>query len=183
MAKAGVKHHPAMVISISGLNDGEYPFSFDEPAAAIGLDDSFEGNVRVSGELRKVSTQFFLTGTIVARYARACDRCLTDVHREISIPVRLFYGHDLADDSRSGENDDVETRSIHAEQESIVLDEDVRQTILLNVPLKTLCSDGCLGICSGCGTDLNTGRCTCNHGGIDPRWAKLAEVFKKNEEE
>jgi uncharacterized protein len=182
MSKAGSKHHPAMEIRISGLNDGEYPFSFDVPAGEIGLGEMFVGNVEVAGTLRKVSTQFFLTGTVRAGYVGECDRCLGEVRRQMTIPIKLFYGPDLGEGSASGEDNDEETRTIGVEQESIVLDEEVRQTIMLDMPLKILCSEGCLGICSGCGADLNKERCTCEGEEIDPRWAKLADVFKKKDE-
>ena len=182
MSKAGSKHHPAMEIRISGLNDGEYPFSFDLPAGELGLDETFVGNVRVAGTLRKVSTQFFLNGTVRASYDRECDRCLSEIHRDVEIPLNLFYGPDLGEGAGSGEENDEETRTIAPEQESIVLDEEVRQTIMLDMPLKMLCSEGCRGICSGCGADLNKDRCTCEGEDIDPRWAKLADVFKKKDQ-
>jgi uncharacterized protein len=67
-----------------------------------------------------------------------------------------------------------------ADEEAIALDEEVRQLILLDVPLKHLCREDCRGICPGCGVDLNAAECTCTKAEIDPRWAKLSEVFRGN---
>jgi len=178
-----MKRHPAMEIHIGGLHDGEYPFAFDVPASAIGLDDTFVDNVRVTGELRRVSTQYLLRSTIQATCARECDRCLIPVRKHIDIPMDIYYRMSTDERSSGGDKDDIEMMTLHPDQESIVLDDEVRQAILLEIPLKFLCSDGCLGICPGCGVDLNKERCKCDESQIDPRWAKLAEVFKKKEEE
>jgi len=182
MSKADMRRHPAMEVQIAGVHDGEYPFSFDVPAAEIGLDETFVGNVKVDGELRKVSTQYFLRSTIRASYLRECDRCLAETRKEVSIPMDIYFRMAL-DGGAAGDDDDIEMRALHHDQEAIALDEEVRQTILLEIPLKVLCSEGCLGICARCGVDLNKERCRCDESEIDPRWAKLADVFKKKEEE
>lgn len=172
-----------MEVQIAGVHDGEYPFSFDISARELGLDETFIGNVNVEGELRKVSTQYILRSTIHASYVRECDRCLAETQKDVSIPMDIYYRMALDERGAGDDKDDIEMRTLHPDQESIVLDEEVRQTILLEIPLKVLCSEGCLGICPGCGVDLNKERCGCEQSEIDPRWAKLAEVFKKKEEE
>ena len=173
MSKAGSKHHPAMEIRISGLNDGEYPFSFDLPAGELGLDETFVGNVRVAGTLRKVSTQFFLNGTVRASYDRECDRCLSEIHRDVEIPLNLFYGPDLGEGAGSGEENDEETRTIAPEQESIVLDEEVRQTIMLDMPTVT----GCENIMMAAA--LAKGRTVIENAAREPEVEELALVLNK----
>lgn len=37
----------------------------------------------------------------------------------------------------------------------------VREELLLEYPLKTLCSEACKGICNGCGRNLNSEACVC----------------------
>jgi len=57
----------------------------------------------------------------------------------------------------------------------------IRDNILLDVPLVLLCNEGCKGICSECGSDLNTNQCECQkEGEVDPRFAVL-KTFKKVE--
>ena len=41
------------------------------------------------------------------------------------------------------------------------IDKDVREEMLLNFPMKVLCSEDCKGICSGCGANLNNQKCSC----------------------
>jgi uncharacterized protein len=52
----------------------------------------------------------------------------------------------------------------------------VEEAILFGLPLIPLCRDNCLGLCPGCGADLNTQKCCCQEQDIDPRWQKLKEL-------
>ena len=176
-----VRERPEMEIRISGLQDGDYPFSFEVPASDIEL-PRFDGNVSVQGTLRKVSTQFFITSVVAGELVGECDRCLAEIRRPVNVPMNLYYVVGLDSRSDSPAEVDAEMRSLHQEQDSIVLDDEVRQTLMLEVPLKMLCKEECAGLCSGCGADLNREECRCEEAPIDPRWAKLADVFRKKDE-
>lgn len=167
-----------MEIRISSLKDGAYPFSFDLPASNIELDESFIGNVTVAGELRKVSSQIVLQSRIEADYRKQCDRCLADVTGHVNVALDLYFreGHGAVPD------EDDQVRHIDPDQDTIVLDDEVRQIILLSLPLKYLCQEECKGLCATCGADLNNGECSCVEAEVDPRWAKLADLFKKDDD-
>lgn len=45
--------------------------------------------------------------------------------------------------------------------ESVVIDQDVRDEILLEHPIRVLCRDDCRGLCPRCGSNLNEGPCGC----------------------
>ena len=49
--------------------------------------------------------------------------------------------------------------------------------VIMNLPMKHLCSENCKGICSKCGKNLNEGECGCPKKEIDPRLAALAELL------
>lgn len=183
MSKEDSKRRPSMEISISSLDDGDHPFAFEAPSLAIGLDDSFLGHVRVEGSLKRVSRQLILTGTVFASYHKECDRCLAEIRRDAEIPLNLFYRTVMhGERPRVEDEDDADIRLIDPDQESIVLDEEVRQIILLDIPLKVLCKEACKGICPRCGVDLNTGTCRCDEPEIDPRWEKLSGLFKREDQ-
>lgn len=182
MPKEDIRRRPAMEIAISSLGDGDHSFSFEVPAEKIGLDESFLGNVKVEGVLRKVSRQIILEGTISTGYLKECDRCLAEIRREETIPLELFYRTTVTGErSRGDDEEDGDIRVIDPDQESIVLDEEVRQTILLAIPLKMLCQEACKGICATCGADLNGEECRCQEPEIDPRWEKLADLLKNKD--
>ena len=52
----------------------------------------------------------------------------------------------------------------------------IKDAILLDLPVKIVCTEDCQGLCAQCGTNLNKGECDCTDDSIDPRWAKLKEI-------
>lgn len=54
---------------------------------------------------------------------------------------------------------------IHMEKVSedlIDLTDEIREALLLAIPSRFKCSDHCKGICTGCGANLNTEKCSCS---------------------
>src|SRR5437879_13900238 len=62
----------------------------------------------------------------------------------------------------------------------VVLDDLVRQEVILAVPFRPQCRADCRGLCRQCGQDLNVGTCACAPP-PDPRWAVLREYVKGKE--
>jgi uncharacterized protein len=44
----------------------------------------------------------------------------------------------------------------------VELDDEIRQEIILDYPMKIICKAECKGLCPNCGQNLNTGECDCN---------------------
>ncbi|MBI5187527.1 MAG: DUF177 domain-containing protein, partial [Nitrospirae bacterium] len=57
----------------------------------------------------------------------------------------------------------------------------IKEQVMLNLPMKPLCSDSCKGICPQCGTDLNEGNCGCSREDIDPRLEVLKRLLEVKE--
>ena len=57
----------------------------------------------------------------------------------------------------------------------------LREQALVSIPLKALCSPDCKGICSECGSNLNTDDCGCSREPVDLRLAVLASLLEKEE--
>jgi uncharacterized protein len=58
----------------------------------------------------------------------------------------------------------------------IELDPIVREQILLALPAYPVCDEGCKGLCTVCGANLNERECGCDRHVPDPRWAGLKDV-------
>ena len=56
------------------------------------------------------------------------------------------------------------------------------EQILLALPLKTICSESCKGLCPHCGQNLNVEQCSCAEPVEDPRWAALKDIRNKLEQ-
>ncbi len=53
--------------------------------------------------------------------------------------------------------------------ETVELDDDIRQMLVLAVPMKFLCREGCKGLCLQCGANLNRGSCGCPPARVERR--------------
>ena len=54
--------------------------------------------------------------------------------------------------------------------------------ILISMPGKTLCKEGCKGICLICGANLNKGECGCDRDILDPRMSVFKDILKNFKE-
>ena len=63
-------------------------------------------------------------------------------------------------------------------QHVLDLTEAVRQHVITNQPMKPLCRQDCLGLCSTCGANRNEDSCSCGEESADPRWASLKQLLQ-----
>ena len=57
--------------------------------------------------------------------------------------------------------------------DSIDIADEIAQQIIMAIPFKHLCSDGCKGLCPRCGADLNKKPCKCSSEGESNPFAAL----------
>jgi len=63
--------------------------------------------------------------------------------------------------------------------EGLLLEDAVREQVLLALPLKVICREDCKGLCPHCGKNLNTEQCSCAEPVEDLRWSALKEIRNK----
>lgn len=93
------------------------------------------------------SGDLLLEGGIKAYATLPCDRCNADFKASLDESFDEVYEYSV---------------------ESIDIEDLVRQALVLAVPAKILCSDGCKGLCPRCGANLNAGPCKCGPGQDGP---------------
>lgn len=166
-----------MKIQVGGLSEGLHEYRLEAPASALGLEENFSGDVTVSLTLEKTGRQILLKAGLETLATFSCDRCLERFATSLSSSYQMYYLLEGADLSNL---DPAEVQYLAPGSTVIDLTEDVRQTILLSVPLKLLCADSCEGLCPHCGKNLNTGPCSCAETAGDPRWEKLRSLRDSN---
>lgn len=131
----------------------------------------------VSGKVRLARNEVFVNGHVDTRVQVECDRCLKPVEMPVNADFELEYipGSDY-EAGRVAELTEEEMSVSVFDGKAIDVDEIVKEQILLTVPSRMLCRENCLGICPECGTDRNSGECSCNTNDIDPRWAALKNL-------
>ena len=125
----------------------------------------------------KVIKDIRLRGILKAGLELQCARCLEPVPQDIAREFELLYrplGADAGRDELSVT--DAEAEIGYYQGEGILLEDVLREQVLLALPLKITCREDCKGLCPHCGKNLNQEQCSCSVPVEDPRWAALKEI-------
>ncbi len=147
--------------------DRSYPPSAFDPEAGV---YTIVEPVRLTFDLFRDHARFHLVGRVSGRLELTCSRCLEPYRLEVDAPFDLMYSPDqenVGDGEIEVADDDLST-AFYRDQ-TIDLGGLMREQFLLALPMKPLCSDACRGLCPACGTNWNTGSCSCSTGWEDPR--------------
>ena len=120
-----------------------------------------------------------IVGNLDATMEVNCARCLDLVTYPVNWPFDLLY-RPLGVDRRAEEVSitEADTEIGYYEGEGLLLEDVLREQVLLATPVKLVCRDDCKGLCPQCGTNLNVETCNCQQPG-DMRWAALSELKNK----
>ena len=120
-----------------------------------------------------------VVGKLDASMEVSCARCLDPVTHKVNWAFDLLY-RPLGVDRRAEEVaiSEADTEIGYYEGDGLLLEDVLREQVLLATPVKLVCRDDCKGLCPQCGTNLNVEICNCQQPG-DPRWAALSELRNK----
>ena len=130
----------------------------------------FRTEVRVNGTVMNTGDSLRVAGTVRTSKQFICDRCLAEGEREIA----LDFSEDYA--KTPGDTDEA----VLYDGDAIILDDLVRDTLLVAEPLRELCKSDCKGLCPVCGQNLNEGQCDCDTFVADPRLAALESLLQND---
>lgn len=164
-------------INVARMAEGEHEYPFSVEPADIGLGPEFKAPVKVHAFVERTGRQYLLTADFSTAVGRECDRCLVAFDKEIEGSYQILYITDPG--SLRSKEDDEEVQILPPDAQAIVLDEDLRQFIALEVPGKAVCREECKGLCPSCGRNLNDGSCSCDTSVPDPRWDALKNLTKR----
>jgi uncharacterized protein len=121
-----------------------------------------------------------LAGELDTALELPCARCLEPVVEEVKRKFDLLYrplGVDAGREELSVTGAEAEIS--YYQGEGLLLEDALREQVLLALPLKVICREDCKGLCPHCGTNLNSGQCSCTEPIDDPRWSALKEIRSK----
>jgi uncharacterized protein len=162
-----------LTINISRLSEGSHLYDFETEPKNLELDDRFADRVFVHAALEKTGRQMLLRAEFRTKSRFTCDRCLDEFENVLSTHYEVVY---ITEESGARSNSEEEVQYISPDASMIDLGEDVRQFLILAVPLKLLCKDDCQGLCPKCGANRNKVNCSCAENDADPRWEVLKKV-------
>ena len=108
-------------------------------------DIKFIKNIHIGCRFIRTGKEIVVDGCIDMQRMITCSRCLNNVEQAKSHNFQLSY-------SRSSLGNYLD------------LNNDLREEVIFNLPMKVLCKPDCKGICPGCGVNLNFEQCKCLRG-------------------
>ena len=111
-----------------------------------------------------------------------CARCVEPVAVPLEGDFDLIFRPETAD-ADAGERSITpdETEIGYYQESGLLLEDVVREQVLLSLPSRTLCMADCKGLCPRCGQNLNQAKCSCEEAPADSRWNALAGLADKLE--
>ena len=152
-----------------------YPVDQFEP------DEAFRvvAPVSLAFDIFKDKQAFRLAGRAQTTLELKCSRCLEPFTAPVDQTFDLRYQPhtvNTGEGEREIEEDDLTTAFY--EHDQIDLGQLMREQFYLALPMKPLCGEDCLGLCTLCGTNLNRETCSCRRDWEDPRLAVLKTLKK-----
>lgn len=115
-----------------------------------------------------------LRGHLHGDFELLCARCLDPIRFHADQHFDLIF-RPAGADAEQGERSisEAETEIGYYEKSGLLLEDAVREQVLLSLPDRSLCRDNCKGLCPHCGENLNVVACKCEEKSVDSRWGAL----------
>ncbi|MES1204551.1 MAG: DUF177 domain-containing protein [Pseudomonadota bacterium] len=143
------------------------------------------GGLNVRGQLLETEGQIFLRGKLQGTLESTCSRCLESARLPIDVPLAVtFLPRDEDSDRHKGDDDaaeDDEEENLDVasyDGDEIDLSPEIRDQLLLSLPITPICREDCAGLCPVCGGNRNQVPCTCRVA-ESPARTPLADVLGK----
>ncbi len=177
-----------MLITIADLEREplHYDISFPPGGIDLGSDVEQQGPLQAAGvaELleehrgpKEIVQDMRLRGTYSGTFQVPCARCLDPVEHPLAGDYDvLFRPVGVDSDDKEHSIGASETEIGYYQDGSLLLEDVLREQVLLSLPARTLCREDCKGICPRCGNNRNNNPCSCEQAPADPRWNALGDL-------
>ncbi|RKY90006.1 hypothetical protein DRQ09_00060 [candidate division KSB1 bacterium] len=162
-----------MKVKLDKLKEGENLLDYRDSPSILDLpEENFSDPIILKGIVEKRGKNYYFKIEIETSGFFQCDRCLVRFKKDIRSSLFVIYSKEHYIQEESRDNFYI----IPDDEDEVDLSKDIRDEILLTLPIKLLCDEDCKGICAGCGADLNVEECRCRKDVIDPRWDVLKKI-------
>jgi uncharacterized protein len=174
-----------MKFVVSELEKEPIEFDLELGLGAIdfGVEAEQDGPLKSSGRAevihehrgpKEIVPDIRLRGLFEGRFQVPCARCVEPVQVPLLGEFDLIFRPAEVDaDPAERSISAPETEIGYYQDDSLLLEDVLREQVLLSLPARTLCKDDCKGLCPRCGKNRNLEPCSCDQGPQDPRWEAL----------
>ncbi len=160
-------------ISVSGALDAS---TFKRPEDS---DFSFLSPIDYELKIEKAGNSVWIHGPLRAALSLVCARCLEPFTFSVASVLDIeLLPRTAAPGAPEVELKPEELDTYYFEGEEIDIGPYIFEEIVLNIPIKALCSESCKGICPVCGANLNIADCACEKAGSTILTEKLKAFLK-----
>ena len=154
-----------MNIDLRELPDGLSTLELDLTGESFGLakaDVDLVGPLRVQLILDRREDEIWVRGKAQGEARQECSRCLTEYPQNLDLEFDVFCAKVTNPNVVSHKAVDEEDGGVHTHDGRVLsIDSEIREAVILALPMKPLCREACAGLCPRCGEDLNQGPCRC----------------------
>jgi uncharacterized metal-binding protein YceD (DUF177 family) len=142
----------AIKINIGSLKDGSQEIELEVPPAELGLENSqswgLKGSVNVHLDLFKTNNQLDVKAKISGLLQFECNRCLDLYEKKLEQDLELVY---VQKSPREEAYNDDYLRTYYPHMKTVDITSDIKEMILLAIPMRQVPEERQDGSCSWCG--------------------------------
>jgi len=154
-----------MELKLHEIDEGLSRVTLEVPPAAVGIDPrdvTLEGPLTLGLTLDRRGDEIWIRGTIHGIALQQCSRCLVDFSQILELEFEVFCAKLPSARTMSPKALDEEDGGVHFHDGHVLsIDSEIREAVLLGLPMRPLCREMCAGLCPRCGEDRNLGACRC----------------------
>jgi uncharacterized protein len=173
---------PAMIFTLTELEHHPILFDVTYQPGEIKFPEELKqrGGMTAAGKaelLKNTMGEIRLRGHVKAQMETVCDRCLEPAQLAVDSDFDLFYRPVVKTENHAEIHlEEGEIDLSFYEGDGVGLRDALREHILLSLPMRALCQEGCKGLCPVCGANCNEKECGCRVEKVDARWAALKDL-------
>ncbi|GAB6157698.1 DUF177 domain-containing protein [Desulfotomaculum varum] len=163
------------ILKLKNAPGDRLTFNFSKELAALELGGQifkFVTPVSATGEVVYRQPLFHVKGETGATVSTECACCLEPFELKLQGWLEEVY-------TREDELAVSDAEIIRFEGDIINIEPEVVKSLVLEIPMRLVCSPECRGLCRQCGANLNVQTCNCQVEDIDPRLAILKNYINK----
>jgi uncharacterized protein len=136
--------------------------------------------VEFTGHALKAEDDVYVEGRLQGNVDTDCSRCLEEMTIPLDLQVNVLYvpKRKLPEEEDDGTVEPGSNVAFYI-GDTIDLLQELRDLILINLPIKPVCRPDCKGLCASCGANLNVSECECRDSSSGSPFDKLMELKER----
>jgi len=168
-----------ILLKLKDIPSGTSVLSLSEDVESLELQRDeyvFYSPVKIDLEVDKSEQGIMIAGRATVPTQVECARCLSLFADEAGADFHLRYIRTRKEADTEQDSPDDGLYYIRYDESEIDLTDEIRQALVVSLPIRALCDPGCKGLCSLCGANLNEGGCSCSRREGHPAWSALEKL-------